>query len=203
MVTWLNITDRVEGDQSALNKYSERVIRPIYFVKIEFLDTQNNNNFLYVNSSMFDIDFIDDSGTPKAYVGAGAIGSIETIQEGYDLQVYGIKLSLSGIPAVYSNYVLNTKYRDRKCVIWLALFDDSLSLITKSCVFSGWINDMKYIYGDCSMVEVVAENAMIIWERPCNFKYSHQDQLNRYPGDNGLKYVSDMVDKEVKWGWAR
>lgn len=208
MVTFLSTPNRVTSTAFA-EDYSERVLRPVFFVKIDFKNPAASpsnppkpveESVIFANTSMYDLEFNDGTGT-HTYYGAGSVAGLEAIQEGIELQTYGVKLKLFGIPTAMVNRVMTTNYRNKKVTISMGLLDETLTVVTSSIVFIGWIESLSLMHGSTAAVDVSVENAMTDWEKPCNFNYSHADQQSRFPGDNCFKFLAEMVEKEIKWGW--
>ena len=94
------------------NVLNDDVIRPVYFIKLEFPSATT-----YLNSSDRNITF--DS---QNYLGAGTIGTMSDIEETSELQANGVKLTLTGIPSTYISIALTTEYQGSSATAYLGFF---------------------------------------------------------------------------------
>lgn len=87
-----------------------------------------------------------DSAT---WTGAGALGSIEAISEGLDLEARGVRLSLSGIPTALVSAALSEPVQGRRLRIWLATFDTTTNAILAdpALEWDGRIDQMQIVDG--------------------------------------------------------
>lgn len=51
-------------------------------------------------------------------------------------------------------------------------------------------------------VVLFAEHRLADWDRPIGGSYSNADQQQRWPGDLGLQYATDIEDKAIVWPGA-
>lgn len=87
-----------------------------------------------------------DSAT---WTGAGALGSLEAIGEGLNLEARGVRLSLSGIPTALVSAALSEPVQGRRLRIWLATFDTTTGAIIAdpALEWDGRIDQMQIIDG--------------------------------------------------------
>lgn len=137
------------------------------------------------------------------WLGLGNLGSISAIQEGITLGMYGVNLTLSGIPPEYIAEVLTpADYQGRSAVIWLAPLTEDYALIADPViVFKGRMDTADIKLGETATITIAAESRLVDWERPRIRRYNHADQQAAYPGDMGMQYVDQMVTRELKWGY--
>lgn len=138
------------------------------------------------------------------WLGLGQLGSISAVQEGSDLQEYGLALTLSGIdPNQIALSQDPADYYQRPCTIWLAPLDDNyLVLADPVIVFAGRMDTMVVKLGSTATIQMTVESKLTDWNRPRIRRYNHEDQTSEYPEDMGLQYVTKMVEAELKWGRA-
>lgn len=142
----------------------------------------------------------------ESYLGVGALGQIEAIEETTDAVAQDITLTLSGIPSEYISLALGEHYQGRDARIYLAALDSQHRLILDEegdgpyLVFRGRMDTMPIHDGDTGTVQVICRNRLADWDRPRERRYTHEDQQIDYPGDLGLQFVAQMVDKEIIWG---
>jgi len=91
-------------------------------------------------------DLYHDTAT---WTGAGALGSIEAISEGLNLEARGIRLGLSGIPTAIVSAALSEPVQGRRLRIWLAAFSTTTNAILADPVleWDGRIDTMQIIDG--------------------------------------------------------
>lgn len=85
----------------------------------------------------------------KTWVGAGALGAIEPITEGVELQARGVRFTLSGVPTAIASAVLSEALVFRPVKIWVALYDrDTHALIdTPVLEWSGLLDNAQLVTG--------------------------------------------------------
>lgn len=135
------------------------------------------------------------------WTGTGSLGSISAIEEGTDLQMYGITLTLSGIESRYVAACLNSEYSGRNGTIWLAPLDENYRILANPVIiFKGRMDTMPMKLGKEAAIQVTIESALMTWERGKSRVYGMSDQQSEYPNDLGLEFVAQMVDQEIYWG---
>lgn len=185
---------------SSLNlaEANARVVRPVYFCRINF----ESGDVLVCSAPMnfvFDWDE-DEEVTDDIFLGIGAFGGLSNIEEGSELQTYGVNISLSGIPSEYLAMVTGEHYQGRDCRIWKGYCDTGHVLVdTPVLAFRGRLNNAEVDLIKRS-ISIVVESRLVDWERPRIGRYNNEDQQARYPDDRGLEYVAQMVEKNLVWG---
>ena len=136
------------------------------------------------------------------WLGAGRVLGISPVEEGADLQAYGVSMRLSGVPADLVSIALAEHYQGRTAKIWAAPLDSSYTVISDPVlVFNGRMDVMPIkMEGASATIELSVESRLIDWERPRVRRYNDADQQAEYPGDLGLQYVEQMVSKDLIWG---
>lgn len=137
------------------------------------------------------------------WTGVGALGSIDAVQEGADLQAYGLALKLSGIPTAQLAIALDEDYQGRAATIWAAPLDSNHQTIADPViVFKGRMDTMPISMGRTGEIVLNLESRLVDWERARVRRYNDADQQAEYPGDLGLQFVEQMVEKQLIWGRA-
>jgi len=169
-----------------------------------------NNNVPYL--VLVELDFVegfvrltnagyDFPWNGYTWTGAGNLGSISAIEEGQDLQMYGCTLTLSGMSSDIISKCFGTGYSGRAATIWIAPLDSNYNILADPVVvFMGKMDTMPITLGDESAVQVTIESKLIDWERPRTRRYNNEDQQAEYPGDKGMEFVPQMVEKPLEWG---
>lgn len=135
------------------------------------------------------------------FLGLGNLGSIDAVQEGGDLQAYGISFSISGIPPEYISLAFGHDYQGRPAKMWLApLTSDYQIIADPALAFAGRMDVMNIELGTTATITVSAESRLIDWERPRVRRFNDEDQQAKYPGDLGMQYVAQCVEKSIVWG---
>jgi hypothetical protein len=154
---------------------------------------------VYVNSSDRDIVFAGNT-----YLGVGRLGSISAIVEHSAIQASGITLTMTGIPQAYTQMVLSSYYQGKTVSIWQGFLNDSYALIADPILqWTGMIDQMSLSLGETATITITAESKLIRWENPIGGRYTDADQQARFPGDLGLQFVSQTVEREIIWGRVR
>lgn len=138
------------------------------------------------------------------WLGLANLGSIDPIEEGVVIQSYGIGFRLSGVDPAKIEIALAEDYQNKPAKIWLATLDPDTFAIkgTPTLIFSGLMDTMPIELGETATITVTAESRLVDWDRPRVRYYTDADQQAEYPGDLGLQYVNETVDKEIVWGRA-
>ncbi|AOZ06763.1 hypothetical protein [Cupriavidus malaysiensis] len=162
----------------------------LFFIQLDFSQP------LRVCSAGYDVDW-----NGATWMGIGALGSIEPIQEQASLEAIGVQLTLSGVPSEVIAITLAEQYQGKPCQIWFAPLRGDLQLATQPIrLFAGRMDTMNTEVGDTATITLSAESRMVTWDRPRTRRYNNEDQQSRYPGDRGFEYVAQMVEKSLIWG---
>jgi len=137
------------------------------------------------------------------WLGLGNLGQIDLIEEGAELQMYGVSMTLSGIPTDNIQRALGQHYQGRDCKVWLApLSADYTILADPILAFSGRMDTMDISLGDTASIRMTGESRLTDWERPRIRRFNDEDQKSEYLTDRGFEFVAAMVEKNLVWGRA-
>lgn len=138
----------------------------------------------------------------NAYHGIGNLGSISAIEETEDLSARGITLQLSGIPSALVSLALTEDYQGRTASVMFGALDETTGAVIESItLFAGRMDVMTITDdGQNAIINFTVENKLVDFQRTRESRYTHEEQLRRYPGDNGLEYVTGLQDKTIYWG---
>lgn len=137
------------------------------------------------------------------WLGLGHLGQIDIIEEGAELQMYGVSMILSGIPTENIQRALGQHYQGRDCKVWMAPLDsDYQILVDPVLVFSGRMDTMDIAMADTANIRMTGESRLTDWERPRVRRFNDEDQKAEYPTDRGFEFVAAMVEKNLLWGRA-
>ncbi len=180
-----------DADAGAITKSKAAVFYPFILVEL-FLDSGT----LYVCS--LDKNIVWNSNT---YLGVGDLGKITPIQETTDAQASGVSVELTGIPTDYTDVVLGEDYHGRKIIIRQGFLDSNFQIAEDPPIlFEGIMDQAQITLGKTITVRITAEDDWIRWEEPILSMYTNAEQQYLYPGDLGLEFVSQVVEKEIIWG---
>lgn len=155
------------------------------------------SGFLRANNSGMDI--IWDS---KTWLGVGAVGGIDPVQEMTDMSAMGLSFTLSGVPTAYISLAIGQNYQGRACKIWFAILNAGHQVIADPIgPFSYRMDTMDIELGQTATIKVAAESRLVDWEKVDVSRYTNEEQQHLYPGDIGLEFVPQMVEKELRWGY--
>ena len=139
----------------------------------------------------------------QVWTGLGNLGGISGASEGQDLQMYGITLTLSGVPPELVAVALGSGYQGRDATIWLATLNSDYSILTDPVIiFRGRMDTMPVEIGQEATIQLTIESRLVDWERPRIRRYNHADQITEYPTDKGFEFVPQMSEREIVWGRA-
>lgn len=166
-------------------------VRPIMFVALDF-----SGGMVRLHSGVGSMIFGGNT-----YVGTGQLGKISTIEEATELQAYGLKLELSGIPNTLINTALSEHYQGRSANIWLGALTAAHTLIADpTLVFFGRMDNIEIQVGDTATLILAVENKLVDWDRPRIRRFNNADQQAEYPGDLGCEFVEVTANKTIFWG---
>lgn len=167
-------------------------VQPVVFVEAEFA-TATVNFWSGVGDLAWD---------NKTWTGTGELGSISPIGETTEELAQPLSITLSGIPTVLVDYVLNQLRRGKPLSVWLGFFSASGAVIAdpddswSGRIDSGKIEDN----GETSTITIIAESDLADLNRNEELRYTHQNQQAMFPGDDGFKYVESIQNLNLIWG---
>lgn len=166
-------------------------VRPVILIKID------------ASSGMLRVALTDRTITFDSadYVGGAGAVKISPINEPTDLSVPGVVVELSGLNTDYVDLAMNEAVQGRKITLYLGFLDASYALIADPLVlFAGRMDTMDIRLGATATISVRAESRLADWNRPRVRRYTHQDQIARFPSDKGLEFVAQTTEREIVWG---
>jgi hypothetical protein len=174
------------------NALAAENVTPVLFAELDF-----SSGFLRVHTGVGTL--VVESNN---YTGVGTLGQVETIEESTELQSYGLRLSLSGIPNTLIGIALTEHYQGRALRVLVGALDVNHVLIASPVlVFAGRMDNMQITLGpESASISLNAENRLIDWDRPRIRRYNNSDQQAEYPGDLGFEFAEQMVNKTLFWG---
>lgn len=172
-------------------EFTATVIRPIYFVEIDFEDAPFRANTSDRNITVDDV----------LYYGVSTLGKIGDYTTTSGVRASAVKLTLSGIPGDMLAYILAQNTRNKNVKISVALADEANQLITPLIIwFNGGIDSMTMDIGKQAGAAMSASSRLLNWARSVNSRYTNEDQQFRYPGDKGLQFIANVPQLKLRWG---
>lgn len=138
----------------------------------------------------------------KTWLGVGNLGGVSEIEEGVDVSARPLVLSLSGIPSEYITMALTEEYRNKRARLWIGFLEVSGGFKdTPSQVFGGRVSTMTTSDdGTNCTLSVSLESRLADLRRARVSRYTHEEQIKRYPGDFGLSFVARLANAPIYWG---
>lgn len=174
-----------------LTASQQDAITPIMMVALDF-----SSGFVRAHTGVGTIVYGGNS-----YLGVGTLGGISTVQETGELGANGVTLTLSGVDPANISRALGEHYQGRSATIYLGLADTATSvLIDAVTLFKGRMDTQTITLGEQGAISLKIESPVADWARPRVRRYNNADQQKLYPGDKGLEFAEQTVDKTIKWG---
>lgn len=141
----------------------------------------------------------------QTWLGAGRVGSIDTIEEGGELQARGIAMTLSALPAGLLATALDpSEYKNRPVKLWYGLLDSSspaaITVVADPVgPFLYRMDSLEFELGEQAALRLTAESRLADWDRPRVRRYNNADQQAEHPGDKFFEYAEQMVEWQDLW----
>lgn len=163
------------------------------------------------------VQFFFDSGTIGFWTGLGELEAnnftffggfgvlgISNSKENSDLSADGMTVTLNGLESSIVSLALQENYRGRFCKIFLGALGSNFAPVSDLYqIFLGRMDTMTIQEdGATATIQLTIENVLIDLERPRLRKYTNEEQLSRFAGDNSFETVAALQDKEITWGRA-
>jgi hypothetical protein len=174
---------------AALN---DSVLRPAFFVEANFVSGP-----VYLWSGRGSLEW-----NGNTWLGLGSLGSISTVEEASTIEAKGITLTLSGIDANIAKLTLSEYQVGLPVLIYLALFDETGTLIDSPVLaFSGRMDQPTIAIDNKSCtISINCESKLLLMNNSVQRRYTNDDQQLDYPGDRGFEYVDSIQQMTIYWG---
>ena len=181
---------------SAAAAGAAEVVRVMYLALFEF-----DSGLVRITSAPYDVPYdLDKDGEAEVWVTTLGMGQASGIEEGTETQSYGMSCKLPGIPEEAVRLALAENPQGRKAFFWKAFLDADHRIIPDPVlIFAGRMDTMPLEIGALSELTLNIESRLADWDRPRVRRYNDADQQAEYPGDLGLQYVEQMVEKVLDW----
>jgi hypothetical protein len=167
-------------------------LKPFYAIELNF-----DSGGLYFWTGYGEI-----SASNQTWIGSGTVLSISTSSETTDLAANGINITMTGLDTSLVALALLENYRGRSAKLYIGALDSNNQPVSDLYqVFAGRMDIMTIQEdGSTATISITIENVLIDLERPRSRKYTNEEQLARYSGDNSLENVAKLADKQISWG---
>lgn len=174
------------------------VVRPFIAIRIELPDP------VYAWTGTGTLRFDDADGNSREWIGAGGLGSIDTVGEGTDGSATGIKVSLNEVPADFRDDIAEQAVKGGRFEVYVGALNETfqtiegVSLIWKGRVDTYDITDA----GESITVTIAGESRMRDQARPAIKRFTDEYQQRKHPGDRFFEYVPQMAEIPILWAAA-
>lgn len=136
------------------------------------------------------------------WYGVGDLGALDPVQETATLEAPQLAFQLTGIRPEYVAVALGQHYKGRAVRIWEAPLDGAYRVVADpAIVWLGRMDTLDIELGPTATLTMTSISRLDDWSRAKVRRYNHEDQQIDYPGDLGLAFVEQMVEKELRWGY--
>lgn len=181
---------------TALNDaIDEPVVNPFLAIRIELPDP------VYVFTGRGTITFNDSGSVSRNWLGAGEVGSIETIGESTDGSATGIKCTLLSVPSDFAADIADQATRGVLYEIYAGALNETFQTVEAAAlIWKGRLSEYKITDAGTSIsVEVTGESRAIDQRRPSIKRFTNEYQQRFYPGDKFFEYVPRMTEVSILW----
>jgi len=165
---------------------------------ILFVDFDFVSGHIRLNTSGTDIAFSGNTYlglNPKAIIGIGAV------KESADLSPDKLDFSLSNVPTSTMEDTLAQTYHGRSATLYVGYPQNSVLVDTPHMLWEGRMDKLLVRSEEGgSVINLVCENRLVLWNRASNWLYSHEHQREFDAVDLFFDQVSSLPNKVVKWG---
>ncbi len=182
-----------DADAEQITESQADIYRPFILVELQL-----DSGSVYACSLDKNIDFAGNT-----YLGVGNFGKIGMTKETAQSESSGISMELSGIPDTYVNITKDENYHGRTVIVRQGFLNAQFELDgvgDPAILFQGIIDQMMMTLGKTATIALTAEDDWIRWEEPIKSLYTNEEQQHLFPGDLGLEFVNQVIDKELIWG---
>lgn len=143
------------------------------------------------------------------WLGIGTLGAVSSISESEEITAQEVTLSLSIVDSSMISAALGNveSYRGRKATIYLQLLDETFKPVGNKVRRWVGLMDRVSITRDSSeggdsigSIELRCTRAGIARMRNSpGMRLTNEQQLARFPGDTGLRYIRTLLEKPSLW----
>ena len=172
-------------------QFTGNVVRPVFFVEMEFDDG-------FFRACTAD-RVINADG--KDFYGMISVGSISEYNIQTGTVAPSMKFTLTAIPQNMTDYIANENTRNKPVKVYVMLFDENnLPLTDLIMWFGGTIDSLAMEIGQILTVSASASSRLINWAKSVNTRYTNEDQQAKFPNDDGFKFMSALANLQLSRG---
>lgn len=142
----------------------------------------------------------------EVWSGAGDLVSVADMPAGADFFASKCTITLSGEPAQRREILAAARnqqgeVRGRRVTIgFVVLGADFQPIGDPATVWAGVMDRFRFQRAvQSGAILLDCETPFVSRQRPRFGYYTHEDQIRRYPNDNGLRFVAAASEKTLKW----
>lgn len=136
----------------------------------------------------------------QTWTGLGDLVGVGDIEETTEIGAAGLTLNLNVGQANIVSLALGERYRGRPCRLWLALMSNSTTVGHAIPLFGGRMDVMDITEeGEGGSIVLSVENRLADLRRPRTSRYTHAEQLRRYPGDLFFEFSAKLHERPIPW----
>jgi hypothetical protein len=171
---------------------SAPLLNPAIFVEATFIDET-----VYMWTGIGSI-----SWNGHTWMGLGGFLGITTPEDSSVVEAKGITLSLSGMDATLLPKALNEVVLGLPVMVYLALYDDTNTLIdTPIVAWAGRMDQPSFEVGGAEVsLAINCESRLIDMNIGVDRRYTNEDNQMDNPGDLGFLFVDSIQELTLFWG---
>ncbi|CUS06479.1 tail protein [Acinetobacter phage Loki] len=174
-----------------ITAFTGNIVRPVFFIEMEFDDG-------FFRACTADRTITADG---KEFYGLITVGAISEYNVQTGTVAPSMKFTLTAIPANMTDYVANQNTRNKAVKVYVMLFNEFNEPLTDLILwFGGTIDSLAMEIGQIITVSASASSRLINWAKSVNTRYTNEDQQNKYPDDDGFKFMSALANLQLTWG---
>ena len=174
----------------AIAALKQDVVKTFWLVELYF-DSATG----YYTNLPFESGFLYNGNT---YIPDRGLGSVSNLSES-EGQAGGMVLTLAGVTEAHIAGLLTEPVQGRKAIVRMAILDNSVQppvARVDDVIYSG-LMDVQIFDEQQASISVTLESRFIEWDKPNLFRFTDEDQRQRYVGDGFLKHIASMESKQI------
>lgn len=139
----------------------------------------------------------------NTYIGVGNLGSVEQVDDSPG-EYKPLRFNLSAVSTDVLSIALAENIRGKTVTLRMAVLDPSThAVLDAPIIWSGTLDQMPITLpkDDTSSFAVgaTAEHRGVTYARPKPLRYTHTDQMRKYPGDTSLRFIDAQSNHADVW----
>jgi len=144
----------------------------------------------------------------QSWFGVGDFGGVTPVTESTTVRAENLQVTLSGIPMGHPDMpnpvatMLDELQQNKPATIYFGALTESGVVIVDPFQSRRGLIDLAEITNDgkTAIIRLQIESEFAPGRRPNISRYTHEDQIDRFPGDLGFEYVESIQEKSLLWG---